>query len=103
MHTFLSFSRLARDSSVLVFLGPIREQARSWPFRILTVVGTYSHGTAASVASGFFAFAPVPSVPSLRLPLRLRPGGAKYLEQRILLSLCRLHNADSRKMTTSFR
>ena len=45
-------SRLARDSSVLVFLGPIREQDRSWPFRILTVVDTYSHGTAASVASG---------------------------------------------------
>ena len=68
MHTFLSFPRLARDSSVLVFLGPIREQARSWPFRILTVVGTYSHGTAASVASGFSAFAPLPSAPSLRPP-----------------------------------
>ena len=56
-------SRLARDSSVLVFLGPIREQARFRPFTILTVVDTYSHGTAASVASGYSAFAPVPLSP----------------------------------------
>ena len=68
MHIFRPFPRLARDSSVLVFLGPIREQACSWPFRILTVVGTYSHGTAASEASGFSAFAPLPLAPSLRPP-----------------------------------